>query len=105
MNIWDHEHKALMIWLKHYDSCAKELGLPLDAQEREWAAQSFSDCIQVRLLSDGEVKVKWEHRCWWAECPKHVFHGDYYCGLAHPKDVTWKEPFVLAKELQGDDEE
>lgn len=103
MNIWDHEHKALMMWLKHYDECAIELGIPLDVQERRWAAEAFEECIQIKILQEGEVKVKWEHACWWAECKHPVFHGQYYCVLAHPKDVTWKEPFVLAKELREEE--
>ena len=98
MNIYDHEHKALMTWLKHYDECALELGLGLDSQERHWAAESFCDGMQLKLLDDGCIKVKWEHPCWWADCKHPVFHGQYYCVLAHPKDVVWKEPFVLAKE-------
>ena len=98
-NIWTHEEKALDIWLKHLDSCT---GNPLDAYlidgEREEAIESFRDCIQVKRLHDGSVKVKWEHQCWWADCKQAVFAGQYYCVMAHPKYTTWKEPWDLANE-------
>jgi len=100
-NIWTHEDKALNIWLKHYAACAERLEIPHDAYEREQAIDSFRECIQVKLLHDGSVKVKWEHSCWWADCNMPVFAGQYYCVMAHPKYITWKEPFDLAKEGEG----
>ena len=102
MNILDHEHKALMTWLKHIDDCAEELGIPFDYQEREWAAESFVECQQLKILQDGSIKVKWEHRCWWADCKHPVFHGDYYCVLTMPNLAAWYEPFDLAKKMEGD---
>jgi len=96
-NIWTHEQTAIDIWLKHYDECAEDVG-EHDEQEREWAMESFRECIQVKLLHDGSVKVKWEHGCWWADCKHPVFHGQYYCVMAHPKYTTWKDPADLAKE-------
>jgi hypothetical protein len=100
MNIWEHEQKALEIWLKHYDQCVEELGVESNWQEREWAIEAFRESRQLKLLhQDGSIKVKWEMPCWWADCKHTVFHGDYYCVLAHPKDVTWKSPHELAIEL------
>lgn len=97
-NIYTHEEKALEIWLKHYDECAEELEVESDWEEKNQASDSFRECIQVKLLHDGTVKVKWEHRCWWADCKHPVFHGEYYCVMAHPKYTTWKDPSELAKE-------
>ena len=98
-DIWDHEAEALRIWLKHFEECADELGINFNADERRWARDSFEECQQLKILQDGSIKVKWEHPCWWADCKHPAFHGDYYCVLAHPKDVTWKSPYDLAIEL------
>jgi len=98
-DIWDHEAEALRIWLKHIEECAQELEIEFDAYEMEQAGESFQECQQLRILQDGSIKVKWEHSCWWADCKHPAFHGDYYCVLAHPKDVTWKSPYDLAIEL------
>ena len=100
MNIWEHEQKALEIWLNHYDQCVEELGV-VDSnwQEREWAIEAFRESRQLKILQDGSIKVKWEMPCWWADCKHRVFHGDYYCGLAHPKDVTWKR--TICKRIEG----
>jgi len=102
MNIWTHEEKALDIWLKHYDFCAERLDTVHNDGDRQQAIASFRDCIQVKLLHDGSVKVKWEHQCWWADCKQAVFAGQYYCVLAHPKNVTWTDPYQLAKELAAE---
>jgi len=102
MNIWTHAEKALERWLKHFDACRVELGIDSEEREKVWAIEAFRDCIQVKLLDDGEVKVKWEHPCWWADCKHPVFHGQYYCVLAHPKNVTWTDPYQLAKELAAE---
>jgi len=100
MNIWTHQEKALERWLKHYDECAEDVG-EHDPQERKWAMESFRDCIQVKLLEDGEVKVKWEHRCWWADCKHATFLGEYYCVMAHPKYITWMHPYELALDIKS----
>jgi len=97
-NIWTHEEKALDIWLKHYDECASAHNFNPSDGAKEEAIASFRDCIQVKLLHDGSVKVKWEHKCWWEDCKQAVFAGQYYCVMAHPKYTTWKEPWDLANE-------
>jgi hypothetical protein len=99
-DIWDHEAEALRIWLKHFEECAEELGINYDGDEHDWAEQAFIECQQLKILQDGSIKVKWEHPCWWADCEHPVFHGNYYCVLAHPKDVSWKSPYDLAIELK-----
>ena len=78
----EHEGEAWSIWYKHICECAAELGIDFDATEAGFMWESFTDGVQLKLLDSGEVKVKWEHPCWWADCPKHVFHGDYYCVLS-----------------------
>ena len=100
MNIWEHEAEAWRIWHKHFVECAEELGINFNSDELRWAKESFEESRQLKLLhQDGSIKVKWEMPCWWADCKHTVFHGDYYCVLAHPKDVTWKSPHELAIEL------
>ena len=84
MNILDHEEEAWRIWFRHVCACAEELGIQHSINEQEigWMRESFEDNIQLKILYTGEVKVKWEHACWWADCPKAVFHGNYYCVLS-----------------------
>ena len=104
MNIWTHEEEAVKLWLEHYDQCVEELEITRDSQERRWAEEAFREVIQVKLLDCGSVKVKWEHGCWWADCKHPVFHGQYYCVMAHPNFTSWKEPFDLAQRLQEGEE-
>ena len=99
-DIWAHEEEAWRIWSKHFVECADELGINFNADERRWAKESFFEAQQLKILRDGSIKVKWEVGCWWADCKRHAFHGDYYCVLAHPKDVSWKSPYDLAIELK-----
>ena len=101
MDIWSHAFRARDIWMKHVDQCAQNLGIDFGYQEMKWAEESFFESEDLRILQDGSIKVKWEHRCWWADCPTpHIFHGHYYCVLAHPKFVTWHEPYDLQKLLE-----
>lgn len=102
MDYFDHYHKALELWLKHYDECAIRNGHEHDGQERNWAIDGFNESEQIKILQDGTIKIKWEHRCWWADCTSHVFHGDYYCILAPIDSITWFEPFDLVK--RGEEE-
>jgi hypothetical protein len=84
MNIHDHEAEAWRIWFRHVCACAEELEInpSIIDDELVWMRESFEECLQLKILyQTGELKAKWEHRCWWADCPKVVFHGDYYCVL------------------------
>ena len=95
MNIHDHEAEAWSRWHKHVCTCADELGITFGEQETSYMRESFEECMQIKILyHTSEIKVKWEHRCWWADCPKHVFFGDYYCVLSDP---TWYEPGLQSK--------
>jgi hypothetical protein len=102
MNYFEHQHNALQIWLLHYDVCA-DRNKCYDQQERTWAIESFYECEQLKFLDDGSIKVKWEHPCWWADCKSRVFHGNYYCILAPLHEITWYEPFELARKRRGID--
>ena len=97
MNYFDHHQRALDTWLKHYDECAKRNGCEHDNQERQWAIDGFNECEQIKILQDGSIKIKWEHRCWWADCNSLAFHGEYYCIIAPLNEITWYEPYDLAK--------
>ena len=103
MNYFDHFNIARARWMKHYDECSKELGLYSDSQERRWADESWQESEQIKILHDGTIKIKWEHRCWWADCKHPVFHGEYYCILAGLDSITWEEPYDRAKRLENDD--
>ena len=104
MNYFDHFHLARARWLAHYDQCVEELGFEYDSQERGWAEESWVESQSIRILYDGTIKIKWEHRCWWADCKHPVFHGEYYCILAGLDRITWEEPFARAKRLQEESE-
>ena len=83
MNIMDHEGEAWRLWYKHVCECAQELGITFDSTEAAMMHDSFTDTVQLKILHEtGEVKVKWENSCWWADCPNVIFHGQYYCVLS-----------------------
>ena len=103
MNYFNHLERALNIWLKHYDICA-DRNECYDPQERIHAEESFYECEQIKILDDGSIKIKWEHKCWWADCPSAVFHGEYYCILAAIDKVAWEFPYDLAKRKMGEEE-
>tara|TARA_Y100000310_G_C20254955_1_gene610884 strand:+ start:280 stop:624 length:345 start_codon:yes stop_codon:yes gene_type:complete len=99
MSYYDHYNLAWEQWFEHVKNCAAELAADSDAyenytidwQEREQMEESFADCEQLKMLDSGHVKLKWEHRCWWADCKHPVFHGEYYCVVAEP---VWEKPHV-----------
>ena len=104
MNIWDHEAEALKLWLEHVDACTEEQGIEWHWGERQRDIEDFRDSRQVKILDCGSVKVKWEVGCIWSECKHPVFHGQYYCVMAHPNFTSWKEPFDLAQRLKEGEE-
>ena len=100
MNYYEHKEAAFQIWLKHVKQCAAELAasdenFALEYQLNEYEIgqmrDSFEECEQLKILDSAHVKLKWEHRCWWADCKHPVFHGEYYCVVALPK---WEKPHV-----------
>ena len=88
MNIFEHEQKAWELYLKHAEECAQKLGIHLDEYERGQIGSDWAECQQIKILDTGHVKVKWEARCWWADCPTPWNHS-YYCIVALP---DWKFP-------------
>jgi hypothetical protein len=104
MNYFDHYHLALDRWTTHIQACAEELKIEYDWQEIIWAQESFDECQQLRMLDDGSIKLKWEHRCWWADCKHPVFHGEYYCVLIPLENQKWEEPYDLAKRIRLEEE-
>ena len=100
MNYFDHWKKAYEEFTKHYDKCA-DRNECYDVQERMSAEESWKECEQIKMLDDGSVKIKWEHRCWWADC----HHYDYYCILAAVDKVAWEFPYDLAKRKLGEGEQ
>ena len=99
MNYFEHFEQALAAWMEHYEFCAARNDQEHDNHERQWAKESFEQCEQIKILQDGTIKIKWEHRCWWADCEHAAFHGQYYCILAPLDEITWYEPYDLAKKV------
>lgn len=97
MNYFEHYDIAKSRWMEHVTSCAKELGIDFDAIERGYAGDSFDECEQLKWINHCQtMKVKWEHRCWWADCKTpHTFFGGYYSMLCHMPQ--WEMPHELAR--------
>ena len=99
MNYYEHKEAAFQIWLHHVKTCASELSddpsFDYDYNVTEYEIgqmrESFEECEQLKILDSAHVKLKWEHRCWWADCKHPVFHGEYYCVVALPK---WEKPHI-----------
>jgi len=99
-----YEQQALDDWLAHFHSCAESLGINADYQEEQYAMESWHDCKQIKFIEyDSVLKVKWEHRCWWADCPHpHNFIGSYSCVLIDIPVDGWEEPYVRAKRKEAE---
>lgn len=103
MNYFEHRQQAANEYENHIIQCAKKNDISYDADEISIALEDWYECEQIRMLHTGEVKIKWEARCWWADCSCHM--GTYYCILAPLDEVTWYEPYALAvKRSRGEDE-
>ncbi|MEZ8113158.1 MAG: hypothetical protein QMC61_05980 [Candidatus Poseidoniaceae archaeon] len=96
MNDTEHYDIAKSRWLEHVAKCAEELGVDYDERERGYASESFDECEQLKWINHCQtLKVKWEHRCWWADCKTPTFFGEYYSILCHMPE--WELPHDLAK--------
>jgi len=102
MTYFDHWAAARGQFLKHFDECAAELGLEHQWEERQWALQSFEESEQIKILHTGEIKLKYEHCCWWADCKHPVMGNTYYCVLAGPENVVWEKPYARAIRLKDE---
>ena len=104
--IEEYEQQALEDWLKHFEDCAAELEIDIDYQTRQYAVEAWHECKQVRFIEyDSVLKVKWEHRCWWGDCPSpRNFLGSYSCILIDIPVEGWEEPYVRAKRLEREQE-
>ena len=94
MNFDDHREAARKEFHDHCTSC--EHAGTYDEQEVMWMMESIEEAEQIKEV-DGMIKIKWEHRCWWADCVWHL----YYCRLA--RDVQWVEPYDMAKQSSLDE--
>jgi len=94
MNYFEHRQKAADDFENHIIQCAIKNNIYCDADEIAMALSDWYECEQIRMLSTGEVKIKWEANCWWADCS--CVMGTYYCILAPLDEVTWYEPYDLA---------
>jgi len=94
--------EALHRWLNHFYTCAESLGIDVDSQERNYAEESWHDSKQIRLIEhDSVLKIKWEHRCWWGDCPHpRNFEGAYECILVDIPVTMWEEPYARAIRLE-----
>lgn len=94
-----YETEALALWLNHFAECAHDLGIEIDYQEQQYAEEAWHECKQVKFIEyDSVLKIKWEHRCWWGDCPSpRNFHGSYSCILMDIPVDKWEEPFARAK--------
>jgi len=104
--IEEYEQQALEDWLAHFHSCAESLGIDSDYQEEQYARESWHDCKEIKFIEyDSVLKVKWEHRCWWADCPHpRNFIGSYSCVLIDIPVDGWEEPYVRAKRKEREQE-
>jgi len=100
LTYFDHWAAARGEFVKHFDECAAELGLEHHWEERRWAIESFEESEQIKILHTGEIKLKWEHMCWWADCKHPVLHNTYYCVVAGTDNVVWEKPYDRAKRLE-----
>ena len=101
--IEEYEQQALEDWLTHFHSCAISLGIVPDYQEEMYARDSWHDCKEIKFIEyDSVLKVKWEHRCWWGDCPHpRNFIGSYSCVLIDIPVDGWEEPYVRAKRMEA----
>ena len=99
----EYETEALARWLNHFGECAHDLNIDIDYQEQNYAIESWHESKQVRFIEyDSVLKVKWEHRCWWADCPSpRTFHGSYSCILIDIPVNGWEEPAVRARRVEA----
>ena len=95
----EYEALALERWKKHFYECPAVKDLPYENQPdyQEWlyALESWHECKEVKLVEwDNVLKIKWEHRCWWADCPHpRNFVGSYSCILLDIGNGNWQEPY------------
>ena len=91
-----YEEMALARWKQHFYECdCLEEDYRPDYQEWLWAMEAWHECKEVKFVEyNMTLKVKWEHRCWWADCktPRN-FLGSYSCILLDIKDGEWQEPY------------
>ena len=106
MNYFEHRELARKEFIKHFMECKRgdldcqlQIDIGLEMDELIWALESWEECEQIKMLDDGSVKIKWEHACWWANCPHH----EYYCILAPIETTIWKEPYTLALERREEE--
>jgi hypothetical protein len=96
MNYFEHYDIAKSRWLEHVAKCAEDLGVDYDERERGYASESFDECEQLKWINHCQtLKIKWEHRCWWADCKTPTFFGEYYSILCHMPE--WEMPHEFAK--------
>jgi hypothetical protein len=91
----EYEALALERFKTHFYECAKSLEIHADYQEWLYALESWHECKEVKLVEwDNVLKIKWEHRCWWADCPHpRNFVGSYSCILLDIGNGNWQEPY------------
>jgi len=94
MNYFEHRQKAADEYENHIIQCAKKNDIPCDADEIAMALSDWYECEQIKMLGTGDVKIKWEASCWWADCG--CFMGTYYCILAPLDECVWFEPYDLS---------
>ena len=97
--IEQYEYEALERWLEHFQACADRLEIQVDENEKQYAIEAWHECKEVKFIEyDSVLKIKWEHRCWWADCPSpRLFEGSYSCILMTIPVDRWEEPFARAK--------
>ena len=101
--IEQYEEAALDLWLAHFHTCAENLGIDVDHHEEQYAREAWHECKEIKFIEyDSVLKIKWEHRCWWADCPTpRLFHGSYSCILMDIPVKEWETPFARAKRLEA----
>ena len=92
-----HYEQAVNEWMQFNEESAKKLGIHIDSSEYGYIRESFDECEQVKIVYDFTrghlLKIKWEHRCWWADDPTHF----YYCVMLPIDKVNMKMPHEVFK--------
>ena len=100
LNYFEHWRQARQLFIRHFIHCKhgdediqQSVDMGFEEDEFQYALESWEECEQIKMLDDGSVKIKWEHRCWWANCPMN----SYYTILAPIETTIWTQPYTLAK--------
>lgn len=92
-----HYEKAVNEWMNYNLKIADKLNLEVDSHEYSYIREAFDECEQVKILYDFTsghlLKIKWEHRSWWADDNTYF----YYCVMLPLDNINLKMPHEVFK--------